>query len=68
MIHFIKIEIREKGFDEYRSFAVFADSEEMMCYEIRGYGSTPALACADAWEKFKSEDRWHYVEDEWKWE
>lgn len=73
MIHFLKIVIQSKGKitedsdkEDFRSFLQWADSEEMMVYELRGYGETPGEAADDAWSRYK-EDPWHYVEDSWEW-
>ena len=68
MIHFQKITIQEKSKgDDYRAFLDWADSETMMVYQIRGYGSSPGQAADDAYAKYE-EDREHYAQDEWKWE
>lgn len=67
MIHFLKITIQEKCKDDYRAFLEWADSDTMMCYEIRGYGDTPGKAADDAYARF-IEDRDWYSEDEWEWE
>ena len=67
MIHFLKITVQEKGKgDDYRAFLDYADPDTMMCYQIRGYGSTPGQAADDAYAKYE-EDRSFYVEDSWKW-
>jgi hypothetical protein len=68
VIHFQRIIIQEKGKGEdYRAFLDWGDSTIMMCYQIRGYGSTPGQAANDAYAKYE-EDRERYTEDEWKWE
>ena len=67
MIHFLKITVQEKGKGEdYRAFLDWADSETMMAYMIRGYGSTPGKAADDAYAKYKTA-REFYTEDKWEW-
>ena len=67
MIHFLHITVQEKGRGEdYRAFLDWADSETMMCYQIRGYGSTPGQAADHAYAKYK-EDREGYAEGGWEW-
>lgn len=51
--------------NDWRSFIQYAIREEMMVYEIRGYGSDPAAAATDAWTKFQScPEKW---DDKWEW-
>ena len=68
MILFLTIEISEKGRDDYRAFLYFADTEEMLRYEIRGYGETPGIAADLAWNRFNSPERDNFVLGCWKWE
>ncbi len=66
MIHFLKITIQEKGAGEdYRAFLDWADSEENMVYQIRGYGDTPGKAADDAYAKY-IEDKDFYIADFWE--
>jgi len=68
MIHFLTIKINEKGQGEdYRAFLTFADSDTMMAYEIRGYGSTAGSAADDAYARYAGPDRETFVSDQWDW-
>ena len=67
MIHFLKITVQSKGTDDFRSFLDFADSEEMMVYQIRAQGATPTEAVDQVWKYFNSEDRDFFIEDSWEW-
>lgn len=67
MIHFINITIQSKTTDDFRSFLLWADSETMMKYELRGYGSTPGSAADNAYARFNSEDRDMYTTHEEEW-
>lgn len=68
MIHFLNITIQCKCKDtDWRAFLDWADSETMTRHQLRGYGTDPGAAAADAWRKY-NEDRDFYCEDEWKWE
>ena len=52
--------------NDWRSFLQWANRDEMMVYEIRGYGSSPGEASEDAYKKF-NEDAQFYAEDQWEW-
>ena len=66
MIHFLQIVIQSKASDDWRAFLQYADSDEMMVYEIRGYGSTPGTAADDAYAKY-NDDPESYIADSWAW-
>jgi hypothetical protein len=66
MIHFNQIAIQKKSENDWRAFLNWSDSETMMQYQLRGYGSTPGEAADDAYAKY-NEDRDYYVEDSWEW-
>lgn len=69
MIHFLSIKIQEKGRgQDYRAFLTFADSDTMMAYEIRGYGSTAGQAADAAYTRYAGPDRDTFVSDHWPWE
>jgi hypothetical protein len=68
MIHFLQIAIQKKASDDFRAFLDWADSDEMMVYQLRGYGSTPGQAADDAYAKYADEDfRDSQVTDCWEW-
>lgn len=66
MIHFNQIAIQKKAENDWRAFLNWSDSEAMIQYQLRGYGSTPGEAADDAYAKY-NEDRDYYVEDSWEW-
>ena len=67
MIHFLKITVQEKSRDEdYRAFLDWGDDQEMMVYQIRGYGDTPGKAADDAYRKFQEDPELH-VQGGWEW-
>ena len=67
MIHFCSITVHEKSKGEdYRAFLLWADSELMIQYEIRGYGDTPGRAADDAYAKYE-EGREFYTSAQWEW-
>ncbi len=66
MIHFNQITIQKKAHNDWRAFLNWSDSEMMMQYQLRGYGSTPGEAADDAYAKY-TEDRDYYVDDIWEW-
>jgi hypothetical protein len=66
MIHFLKITVQQKARDDYRAFLDWGDDQEMMVYQIRGYGDTPGKAADDAYRKFQQDPERH-VEGGWEW-
>ncbi len=52
--------------NDWRSFLQWADTEEMIVYEIRGYGDTPCEAVTDAYDKFIKDPELHST-DSWAW-
>lgn len=66
--YFLQIVVRAKSEidNDWRSFLQWADRDEMMVYEIRGYGQSSGEASEDAYKKFK-EDAQFYAEDHWEW-
>ena len=67
MIHFLNITIQCKAADDWRSFLDWADSSNMLRYQLRGYGETPGTAADSAWNRF-NEDRnlFSDIEGDWK--
>lgn len=66
--YFLQIIVRCKSEpdNDWRSFLQWADRDEMMVYEIRGYGQTPGEASEDAWKLFKEDAELH-SSDRWEW-
>jgi hypothetical protein len=66
MIRFLTITVQQKARDDYRAFLDCGDDEEMMVYQIRGYGDTPGKAADDAYCKFQG-DRELHIQGQWEW-
>lgn len=66
MIHFLQITVQQKARDDYRAFLDWGDDQEMMVYQIRGYGDTPGQAADDAYRKFQEDPELH-VQGGWEW-
>ena len=66
--YFLQIVVNCKSIpdNDWRSFLQWANRDEMMVYEIRGYGKSPGEASEDAYKKF-NEDAQFYAEDQWEW-
>ena len=66
--YFLQIVVNCKSIpdNDWRSFLQWANRDEMMVYEIRGYGSSPGEASEDAYKKF-NDDPEFYAEDQWEW-
>lgn len=63
MLFFVQLTIQEKSggrYDgltpDYRAFLYYRYEHDGTDYEIRGYGATPSLAAADAWERYIKEE------------
>lgn len=66
--YFLTITINQKADNDWRAFLDWANRDEMMVYQIRGYSMTsPGEAANDAWRKF-NEDPEGEVCGCWKWE
>jgi hypothetical protein len=67
MIHFLNITLQAKDpACDWRAFLDWADTDNMTVYQLRGYGTDPGAAAADAWNKFNG-DRNAYIEGKWDW-
>ena len=66
--YFLQIVVRAKSEidNDWRAFLQWADRDEMMVYEIRGYGDSAGAAVIDAQKKF-AEDPLENATDYWEW-
>ena len=62
----VVVQAKSEPDNDWRAFLHWADPEEMMVYEIRGYGDSACAAMTDAQQKF-ADDPFDNASDYWEW-